>query len=195
MEDSEVRTALEMLYEAVGSQIAEVQRRGAEALSSGKYQAAQEAIARSKALEEILRDLKLVGRRLLDTVALAEPTEPAAVREVPPATAARPKPPRPPAKTPQKAYRVPILRALVERGGAGKTSAILDRVYEMMASQMGPQDLASSKSTNEPRWRNLARWERQYMKRAGLLADDSPVGIWEITAAGRRYLDEQGEEA
>jgi len=33
--DSEVRTALEMLYEAVSARIDEVQRHGAEALGSG----------------------------------------------------------------------------------------------------------------------------------------------------------------
>ncbi len=97
-------------------------------------------------------------------------------------------------KTPQRDYRLPILRALVEAGGAGRTGAILDRVYEMMRDRLNEYDLAMKPSGTEPRWRNTAQFERVQMVKGGLLADRSD-GIWEITEAGRRYLEEHGEKA
>jgi len=40
-----------------------------------------------------------------------------------------------------------------------------------------------------PRWRNAAQWARNAMVNEGLLASDSPRGVWEVTAAGRKWLD------
>jgi hypothetical protein len=37
-------------------------------------------------------------------------------------------------------------------------------------------------------WRNVAQWVRQKMSQPGLLAADSPCGVWEITAQGRKTL-------
>jgi len=96
-------------------------------------------------------------------------------------------------KTPVRAYRIPILRALTEAGGAGSTAAILDLVYELMQHRLNDYDL-QMKPSGGLRWRNTAQWERLQMVKEGLLANDSPHGIWKITAAGRRYLDEHGDE-
>jgi len=37
----------------------------------------------------------------------------------------------------------------------------------------------------------MAAWTRFALVKEGLLADDSPYGVWEITAEGRR-LEENG---
>ena len=39
------------------------------------------------------------------------------------------------------------------------------------------------------RWRNTAQWCRNTMVNEGLLKGDSPHGVWEITAAGKRALE------
>jgi len=44
-----------------------------------------------------------------------------------------------------------------------------------------------------PRWRNAAQWARNSMVQEGLLRDDSPRGIWEISEAGKRWLQEGGD--
>jgi len=44
------------------------------------------------------------------------------------------------------------------------------------------------------RWRNTARWARQWLVREGLLTSDSPRGVWEITEAGRAHLREHQAE-
>ncbi|MCX8050306.1 MAG: winged helix-turn-helix domain-containing protein [Chlorobi bacterium] len=88
--------------------------------------------------------------------------------------------------TPQAAFRCPILQALIERGGSGSASDILDRVFELMKHRLTKADIELIVS-NEPKWRNTARWERKKMIEEGLLRNDSPTGIWEITESGRRY--------
>ena len=40
------------------------------------------------------------------------------------------------------------------------------------------------------RWRNTAMWERNTMREEGLISDNSPIGIWEVTSKGRRYLQD-----
>jgi hypothetical protein len=40
----------------------------------------------------------------------------------------------------------------------------------------------------EVRWKNRVAWQRENMKRLGLLRGDSPQGIWEVTETGRQWL-------
>lgn len=41
-----------------------------------------------------------------------------------------------------------------------------------------------------PRWRNSAQWARNTMRQEGLIKENSPHGIWEISDAGRQKLKE-----
>ncbi|MDQ3706443.1 MAG: winged helix-turn-helix domain-containing protein [Chloroflexota bacterium] len=91
--------------------------------------------------------------------------------------------------TPQKAYRIPILKALDQLGGSAPVENVLQRVYEIMGSQLTEADKEILKSKPEkPRWRIMARWARFHMIKEGLLRKDSPYGYWEITDLGRQYL-------
>ena len=93
------------------------------------------------------------------------------------------------AKTPQNAFVLPILHTLEGLGGSGTVAEVLDLVGKLMVGTLNEFDLSPLKS-GQARWRNTARWARQKMKEEGLLAGDSPHGIWEITARGRAYLRE-----
>lgn len=96
-------------------------------------------------------------------------------------------------KTPEEAYRQPILQALVEMGGTGETGAVLDRVFELMKSRLNEFDLAPMPSDERtPRWRNTAQWCRHTLCEEGLLKSDSPRGVWEISDKGREWLAAQG---
>jgi len=96
-------------------------------------------------------------------------------------------------KTHQSKYRLPILQALTELGGRGDTNEILERVYEKMKDVLVSFDLEKL-STGIPRWNNTANWERLKMIKDGLLKNDSPRGIWEITEKGEIYLKEHLNE-
>ena len=43
-----------------------------------------------------------------------------------------------------------------------------------------------------PRWYKEANFARHLMMKRGLLKEDSPRGLWEITEAGRTFLKKGG---
>ena len=91
--------------------------------------------------------------------------------------------------TPQAHYTFPILGALIEMGGSGRVSKVLDRVFNKMKDRLKPKDLEKLSSGISVRWKNKAQWERQRLKSEGYLKKDSPRGIWEITDKGRNLYE------
>jgi len=63
----------------------------------------------------------------------------------------------------------------------------------MLSRKVDLEPLASDPKT--PRWRNAACWARSAMVNEGLLKSDSPRGVWEISAEGRKRLAAQDEQA
>jgi len=93
------------------------------------------------------------------------------------------------AKTPSQEFVVPILAALEETGGIRSATEVKDIVGNLMADTLNEVDLSRFNS-GVVRWRNTAQRARLRMKTAGILAADSPLGIWEITERVRAYLRE-----
>lgn len=93
--------------------------------------------------------------------------------------------------TPQEAYRIHILEALVEMGGKGQMKAVLEKVHEKMEDKLTPKDHEPLPSGTAIRWKNSAQFQRQSMKEEGLLKSNSPWGIWEITKKGEDYYRSQ----
>lgn len=92
-------------------------------------------------------------------------------------------------RTPEAAFYLPILKALVELGGSGKLPAVLDKVHKTMKPILKDVDYEPLASDPEkPRWRNSAQWARNSMRKEGWLKGDSPHGLWEITDAGKERL-------
>ena len=91
-------------------------------------------------------------------------------------------------RTPQAAFRDPLLRVLYESGGSGRMSGVVDRVGDSMRqlNDVDRQKLA----TGEIRWRNAVQWERNQMVKEGLLKKDSPRGVWELTAKGIKAAED-----
>jgi len=93
-------------------------------------------------------------------------------------------------RTQRQAFRIPILEALVELGGKGKTDEILEKVERKMKHILKSVDYEKLPSGVMIRWQNTAQWERYIMVQDGLLRSDSPKGIWEITEKGRKFLED-----
>lgn len=95
-------------------------------------------------------------------------------------------------KTKQNDYFIPILEAIVELGGSGKVSEILDRVREKMKDKLNKYDLQPlSSDPKSIRWKNTAQWARNEMVKEELLSSKSPKGVWEITQKGREFLEKK----
>jgi hypothetical protein len=94
-------------------------------------------------------------------------------------------------RTREEVYYVPILQVLSDMGGSGKVAAVLDQVGKKMKGVLKKPDyepLASG--PDNPRWRNAAQWARNSMVNEGLLKNDSPRGVWEISDKGKKHLEQ-----
>jgi hypothetical protein len=98
-------------------------------------------------------------------------------------------------RTPESAFVLPILRALLDLGGSAPMQQVLEKVGNAMKDQLQDVDFQSLKSDpTHPRWNNTAAWARNTMVVNGLLKNNSPRGVWETTAAGKEYLRTGGAE-
>ena len=87
-------------------------------------------------------------------------------------------------KTPEEAYRRPILEALYELGGRAPVADVLRLVEGKMKSILSEVDYQKI-PTGAIRWRNVAMWERhELVKKEGLLKSGSPKGFWELSDKG-----------
>jgi len=86
---------------------------------------------------------------------------------------------------------VPILRALVDVGGSAPASDVLAAVLDAMRGVLTESDYQVLADGQTERWLKTAEWCKHRMKVEGLIAADSPRGLWEITEAGRRWLKAQ----
>jgi hypothetical protein len=97
-------------------------------------------------------------------------------------------------KTPEEAYRRPILEAIYELGGSASASDVLRLVEGKMNSLLGEVDYQKIPS-GYIRWRNTAMWERhELVKKEGLLKSSSPKGIWELSEKGVREIERMKDE-
>jgi GTP cyclohydrolase I len=95
-------------------------------------------------------------------------------------------------RTPKEQFIMPILESIIELGGRAKVKDVLERVYDKMKNILNSYDEEPLRSKpKEKRWENTAQWARLDMVEKGLLAKDSPQGIWEITEEGRKYYYEE----
>lgn len=88
-------------------------------------------------------------------------------------------------KTPQGAYRTPILKILAKNGGQAARMAVLSALEKMLAKQLTPYDKEDIDS-GDIRWQKSAEWEVRVMRESGLLkpAKDGPRGYWVLSKTG-----------
>jgi len=87
---------------------------------------------------------------------------------------------------PDDEFELPLLRVLLEMGGAGPTKLVIDRVGELLADRLSEVDRAPLASSKEPRWRNRTQFARLSLVKTGHMVKGSPRGYWELTEAGRK---------
>lgn len=90
---------------------------------------------------------------------------------------------------PQQDYEDPLLRSLMELGGRAPTSEVVERTGAYLHDKLTPADREVLDS-GDVRWKNRVQFVRLGLIKEGLIAKDSPRGIWEITAAGQARATE-----
>ena len=98
-------------------------------------------------------------------------------------------------RTPEAAFRVPILLALEDAGGTAPMGDVIERVGELMDADLNDVDRQGLPSDADMiRWRNTAPWSRNELVKAGLMEPSRERGMWEISDAGRALLVAEGHE-
>ena len=105
------------------------------------------------------------------------------------------KPPRAPkgSLTPEDAFEQPILSALDEAGGVLPYRDALEAVGRHMEASLNEHDRFID-DKGVARWEKRVPFVRLRLVERGLLAGDSPRGIWQLTHAGRSLLAEHAAE-
>ena len=80
-------------------------------------------------------------------------------------------------KTPQQAYRQPIIDILTEMGRRGQRKDVLQALEQRMTFTEDDYQLMDGK---ELRWQNTASWEATQVRQEGILKRNSPYGYWEL---------------
>jgi len=185
MDQNEVHIAFEILLEEIEQVVNAINESVIEALRAGRLDEARLSLGQAVKVaqfRERVKELQREWRGLFGSV--PAPT----VRRV--ARSPRRRWGRLPAglRTPQEAFRRPILEALVELGGRANIGDVLQRVELKMRDVLNDYDYQPLRS-GVVRWRHSAGWARYTLVQEGLLRSDSPQGIWEISDAGRRALE------
>jgi len=183
MNKNEVHIAFEILLEEIEAVANSVNAAGSQAFQRGSYDEARQMIEVATRLADFRERVKALQREWGALFAQHTPKrqgrgERRKLGKLPRGW-----------RTPEEAFRRPILEALIELGGRAPMGDVLHMVEEKMKGVLNPYDLQPLPSNPRTiRWQNTAQWCRHTLVREGLLKSDSPWGVWEISEQGRQAL-------
>lgn len=182
MERNQIDAAFAILVEEIEHQINGLKEEIAQAAECDKFDTAKALSEQARSMKDFLQKVKLLQKEWNRLVS----KRPQRQRITGRGKLSRG------LRTPEEAYRRPILEALVELGGRARIGDVLKRVEEKMRGTLNKLDYDSLRSSPDtPRWRNTAQWCRNSLVNEKLMKNDSPRGIWEVSDAGRKWLEEQ----
>ena len=79
-----------------------------------------------------------------------------------------------------------IVVALRELGGTAKRKDVHAKIVELY--EISDDDLAALHKSGTPKVYNEIDWARNYLSYEGILAKDSPSGVWELSALGQKIV-------
>jgi exonuclease VII small subunit len=98
-------------------------------------------------------------------------------------------------RTKNEDFHIPILQVLVKNGGRTTYSELIDELTRDLADTLNKFDWEFLPDGHTIRWKNNVGWAKKPLKDAGLISTTAPDGIWEITDAGRRMVEESKKKA
>ena len=183
MDTNEVSEAFEILLEEIEAVANDLNETGAEAFRAGDYERAKRAAEEASRLGEFREKVRLLQKEWKGLATGGRRPRQRSRRKLTTGRLARG------LRTPEDAFRRPLLEALVELGGSAPMSRVRDVVHGKMSDVLNEYDHQPLPSdANCLRWRNTAQWCRNTLVREGLMKSDSPHGVWEITEEGTRQM-------
>lgn len=187
----DVSTALSLLREALGEEEQRIRAEGARAMNAGAFDTATSVIEFAKGLLAFKAKVEALATEWETLEDLTEKSTPEVKQIV--STRLFGKKARKGSITNQNEFLRPILEVLVEFGGKATTKQVTDLIGERMGHLFKPLDFETLPTgSNEIRWRNSVKWARNTLvHEEGLMRNDSPQGVWEISDKGRKWLAER----
>ena len=181
MDRNEVSVALEIALEEIEVVVDSLNQDGSGAFQKGDYDSARELIEVATRLTEFrakVRTLQKEWENLFSSRIPRKSSSRKTISRLPRGL-----------RTPEDAYRRPILKALIGFGNSASIGKVLDKVGQEMKDSLNEYDHQSLPSNpDSTRWRNSAQWCRNTMVIEGLMKSDSPRGIWGISQQGKDAL-------
>ncbi len=81
-----------------------------------------------------------------------------------------------------------IVAALVNLGGTARAEEITSHIGKIFGREFTSRERESI-SSGETRWLKNVHWARYDMARGGLLNEDAPHGVWELTEKGKTFYN------
>jgi len=185
---NKVIPTLDMVLKELDAIIHELNKQGAKLMTQKKYHEAREIISNAETVIAFQAKMKTLCDEWLK---MAVPPTPKPHINKKPVKRTVTKILRKGLRTPNEAFLMPILQSLVQIGGSGQVTEVLELVEERLSNQLNKYDYQSIPSNPKViRWRQNANWARWRLVQDGFLASDSPRGVWEITDAGRQRVAE-----
>jgi restriction system protein len=191
----DVSAAFEILLEEIESRVALLEKVNVRAWEERDFVRAGELVSRANTIlafrEEVLQLQKkwelLFSEDINDSSA-----EPGATNDPEPASRQRRSGRlQRGMRTREPVFRIPILAVLMDKGGSANIGEVLNELELRMKHVLSDVDYDPLPSDPDTiRWRNTAQWSRKVLVDKGFLRNDSPRGIWEISPAGRKYLED-----
>lgn len=190
MINKEVIPAFDMLLEELERIIPELNAQGKQLLDEKKYLQAHELINKAQSVVAFQAKVKALQDEWLRM-------------EVPQTKLSQaPKPSKPKEKivranlgklreglrTKNEDFHIPILKALVDRGGSAKFVEVITALKHDMAGILNAYDWEKLPDGKTIRWQNNVGWAKKPLLDKGYLSASAPKGTWEITASGREAL-------
>ncbi|MGN6557497.1 MAG: winged helix-turn-helix domain-containing protein [Solirubrobacterales bacterium] len=85
----------------------------------------------------------------------------------------------------EREYEAPLLIELLQQGGSAHANEVTEAVGRRLADRLTELDYRKLDS-GDVRWKNRVAFTRLTLRKQGLLKNDSPRGVWELTAEGER---------
>lgn len=194
MINKEVVPAFDMLLEELERIIPDLNAQGKDLLDQKQYAQAHELINKA---QSVLAFQGKVAALREEWVRMQVPAT------KPPQTKQPPKPPKAKRtsrrtdlgridsglRTKNADFHMPILRALVNRGGSMQFADLLVILRHYLKEKLNQYDLDLLPDGKTIRWENNVGWAKSKLIDAGYLSPTAPKGTWEITLAGRQALE------
>jgi hypothetical protein len=90
--------------------------------------------------------------------------------------------------TPRKTLIRAIVQVMEQMGNSGHKREIHNRLENVLADVLNPEDYELD-SSGLVTWHHQVDWARMYMVQIGMMRNDSPRGVWELTENYKELLD------